>query len=144
MRNSNHQTVLLTHNTPIGLGSTQILTHTAQDPAAACLSSIMASALAHLWFCSSALVQPVTQIEAPECGRAACFLNYARPDLLLGKYLACLSSAVRGAVKSSYHCHSSDVCSCDEAGTNNLEASYLCSSVSSGVSSFLAVFTKYS
>lgn len=105
------------------MGSTQILTHTAQDPAAACLSSIMASALAHLWFCSSALVQPVTQIEAPECGTAACFLNYARPDLLLGKYLACLSSVVRGAVKSSYHCHSSDVCSCDEAGTDNLAAS---------------------
>jgi hypothetical protein len=64
-------------------------------------------------------------IKAPECRKAVCFLNYARPDLLLGKYLACLSSAVHSAVKSCYHTesHSSDVCSCNEAGTDNLPSS---------------------
>lgn len=78
---------------------------------------------AHLYHCS--LLRNCQLIEAPECRTAVCFLNYARLDLLLGKYLACLSPVVRSAVKSCYHIasHSSDVCSCNEAGTDNLQAS---------------------
>lgn len=63
-------------------------------------------------------------IEARECRATVYSLNYARLDLLHGKYLACLPSVVRSAVRSCYHTasHSSAVCSRVQAAAGNFPA----------------------
>lgn len=72
--------------------------------------------------------------EALNCKTAVYFLNYARIDLLVGKYLACLSPAVHSVVKSCYNISSLWCVLTQQAGADYFSTG-LCARGLSGVSS---------